>query len=73
MQYATDRSRKIKQVYANSNNRSFSIPPFIPDDPEKPHLSSWKRERERREEIKEIIGNMLQYRKEDWTQDKMNN
>lgn len=48
------------------------IPPFIPDDPEKPHLSSWKKERERRETIQRVLQTILRYRREDWTQEKMN-
>ena len=57
VQFATDRSRKLQPGHHHqspfnnkvNNGRALSIPPFIPDDPEKPHLSSWKRERERRE------------------------
>ena len=47
------------------------FPPFIPDDPEKPHLSSSKKEKERREIIVRILRQLLRYNKEDWTDDTM--
>ena len=52
--------------------RNVTFPPFIPDDPERPHLSSRTREKERHEVIKEILVNLVQYKREDWSQEKMN-
>ena len=47
------------------------FPLFIPDDPEKPHLSSSKKERERRVIIERILRELLKHNKKDWTDETM--
>lgn len=56
--------------YDNSGSKH-TFPKFIPDDPEKPHLSSRKNERKRQEVIKDILKELLKYKSNDWTQDKI--
>ena len=49
LQYPESAKKKITFMHQpRSAHRKLSIPPFIPDDPEKPHLSSAKKEKERR-------------------------
>ena len=47
------------------------FPPFIPDDPEMPHLSSSAKEKERRAVIISILRELLKYKKSDWTDETM--
>ena len=47
------------------------FPPFIPDNPEKPHLSCKKKEKERQLIIRGIITEMLKYNSGDWTAEKI--
>ena len=41
------------------------FPPFVPDDPEKPHLTSRKKERERQAIILKVIREILRFKAED--------
>lgn len=49
------------------------FPPYIPDDPEKPHLSSRKKEKDRQKVINKILLELLKYKREEWSQEAMNN
>lgn len=63
--------RTSSQVSPTGKQACF--PPFIPDDPEKPHLSSRKKERERQAIIHQVVSELLRYKRSDWTQDKIEN
>lgn len=66
---------RVKDGYfgVDSRGRNQLFPPFIPDDPEKPHLSSRKKEKSRRAVILEILREILRYKKADWDREAMNN
>ena len=61
------------EMTAGSRNASKGdlFPPFIPDDPEMPHLSSSIKERERRAVIMSILRELLRHNKSDWTDEIM--
>lgn len=42
------------------------FPPFVPDDPEMPHLSSRKKEKARQQIISDILRKILKYNKSEY-------
>ena len=55
------------------NKNDLKFPPFIPDDPEMPHLSCRKKERERRALIRHIVKEVLNYTPSEWSHESMQN
>ena len=68
---ATMQPRTIYESVDSQSPERNIFPPFIPDDPEKPHLSSSSKERERRTVIKNILRLLLRHNKEEWTDETM--
>ena len=55
------------------NKNDLTFPPFIPDDPEMPHLSCRKKERKRQALIREIVKEILNYKAGEWSHESMQN
>ena len=55
------------------DKKDLTFPPFIPDDPEMPHLSCRKKERERQALIREIVKEILNYKAGEWSHESMQN
>ena len=55
------------------DKNDLTFPPFIPDDPEMPHLSCRKKERERQALIREIVKEILNYKAGEWSHESMQN
>ena len=53
------------------DKKDLTFPPFIPDDPEMPHLSCRKKERERQALIREIVKEILNYKAGEWSHESM--
>ena len=49
------------------------FPDFVPDDPEKPHLTSRKKEKERQEIILQIIHNIVEHNGREVNPEKLGN
>ena len=62
-----------RNAFANytGDKKDLQFPPFVPDDPEMPHLSCRKKERERQALVREIVQEILNYKAGDWTHESM--